>query len=266
MEQDLQEEGKEANIASAEQAAELSEIPQPAAADASAPPASEQEEKATISRQVASKWVKTSVLQQDGRVARYIPETHLFSPAHLGSMLSRYGRVVMKPVVGTGGSGVVMIIKSGSSYTVRHRRKIRRFGSFSAMQAFVNGIRRRRSYLVQRGISLATIGGRPIDYRVKMVKEHGGWVTRAMVGRLANPGMFVTNLCRGGTMLSSTQGISRSLSSKLVRRKKAEMRDVTRTCIQLLERHFPGVGQLGFDYGFDRSGRMWIFEVNTRPH
>lgn len=266
MEQEMQEEGMEANIASAEQEAETTAVLQSAEGDAAPTQTADIMEKATISRQVASKWVKTSVLLQDGRVARYIPETHIFSPAHLASMLARYGRVVMKPVVGTGGSGVFMVIKAGTSYTIRHRRRIRRFRSFNGMLAAVRAIKRKRSYLVQRGISLATIRGRPIDYRVKMVKDRGAWVTRSMVGRLANPGMFVTNLCRGGTMLSSAQGIARSLSSGLVRRKKSEMREVTRTCIPIFEKHFPGIGQLGFDYGFDRTGKMWIFEVNTRPH
>ncbi|GAA3407982.1 YheC/YheD family protein [Paenibacillus hodogayensis] len=265
MEQMPQEEGMEAKIASAE--------PATASAAAAGPPVAQEpghtadtEEKATVSRQVASKWVKTSVLRQDSRVAPYIPETRIFSPDNLSAMLGHYGRVVIKPVVGTGGQGVIMIIKSGSSYVMRHRRKVRRFGSFGGLLAAVRSLRRKRTYLIQRGIQLATIRGRPIDYRVKMVKEKGNWVTRSMVGRLANPGMFVTNLCRGGTMMSSAQGIRRSLSSKVVRRKKNEMRNVTRISIPLLERHFPGIGQLGFDYGFDRSGKMWIFEVNTRPH
>ncbi|MDF2724206.1 MAG: hypothetical protein K0Q59_3881 [Paenibacillus sp.] len=222
--------------------------------------------KATISRQVASKWVKTSVLRQDSRIAQHIPETRIFSPGNLAAMLSRYGKVVMKPVVGTGGQGVIMIIQSGSTYTIRHRKQVSQYSSFNKMAAAVGVIRRKRSYLVQRGIHLATIGGRPIDYRVKVVKERGKWVTRSMVGRLANPGMFVTNLCRGGTMLSSAEGIRRSLSGSMVRRKKNEMRHITSISIKLLERYFPGVGQLGFDYGFDTSGRLWIFEVNTKPH
>lgn len=266
MEQMLQEEGMEAKVASTEPEAASPPAEQLAAA-AGLQPVADIEEKATVSRQVASKWVKTSVLRQDGRVARYIPETRIFSPENLAAMLARYGRVVMKPVVGTGGQGVLMIIKSGASYTIRHRRKTSRYHSFAGLLAGVRAIRRRkRAYLIQRGIQLATIRGRPIDYRVKMVKEKGRWVTRAMVGRLANPGMFVTNLCRGGTMLSSSEGIRRSLSGKVVRTKKNEMRNVTRIGIELLERHFPGVGELGFDYGIDRSGHLWIFEVNTRPH
>ena len=119
--------------------------------------------------------------------------------------------------------------------------------------------------MIQRAIRLATIGGRPIDYRVKIVKTNGTWAIRAMVGRLARPGLFVTNLCRGGTQLTARQGISRSLSPRLATAKKREMRALTRTATSVLEQRFPGIGQLGFDYGLDRSGRVWIFEVNTRP-
>ncbi|WP_307720019.1 YheC/YheD family protein [Paenibacillus koleovorans] len=222
--------------------------------------------KGSISRQVASKWVKTSVLRQDARIAKHIPDTRIFSAGDLSAMLNAYGKVVVKPVVGTGGVGVIMIDKSGDGYLMRHKSRHRRFAKFEGLVAALKRIKRRRRYLIQRGISLATIGGRPIDYRVKMVKQRKSWKTTAMVGRLARPGLFVTNLCRGGTLLPSSVGISRSLPSSSVRAKKQEMRQLTRLCIASLERAFPNVGQLGFDYGIDRSGMIWIFEVNTRPH
>lgn len=217
-------------------------------------------------RQIASKWIKDSVLRQDVRIAQHLPETRRFNSANTAAMLNRYGKVVLKPVVGTGGLGVIMIIKEGETYIVRHRRKNARYASFRAMLAAIRRIKGRRRYLVQRGISLATIRGRPIDYRVKVVKKNRSWVTRAMVGRLANPGLFVTNLCRGGTMLSSAEGIRRSFQDADVRQKKGEMREITRISTQLMERCFPGIGELGFDYGFDSNGKLWIFEVNTRPH
>ncbi|MDF2670183.1 MAG: hypothetical protein K0R67_2489 [Paenibacillus sp.] len=222
--------------------------------------------KAVGSRHIASKWLKTSVLLQDSRVARHIPDTRIYTKHDLSSMLSAYRKVVLKPVIGTGGSGLIMITKADGHYVARYRQSIRRFGKFDALVAFLNRIRHKRKYLIQRGISLATINGRPIDYRVKVVRERKGWITTAMVGRLARPGLFVTNLCKGGTMLTSAQGIRLSLSASAVPGKKREMRNLTRLCVSLLERSFPGVGQFGFDYGIDHSGMIWIFEVNTKPH
>ena len=238
----------------------------PEAEDKAVTAAQPAEEKATVSRQVASKWTKTSVLRQNPVIARHIPDTRMFSSDNLHSMLRAYSLVVLKPVVGTGGNGVMMVIRSGGRYIVRHKTSTSVYRSFAAMLAAVRKKCGRRSYLIQRGIRLATIRGRPIDYRVKVVKQGGSWKTRAMVGRLARPGLFVTNLCRGGTQLPSAVGIRRSLSASAVRRKKNEMRHLTRLCVEQMERHFPGVTQLGFDYGIDRSGKIWIFEVNTRPH
>lgn len=217
-------------------------------------------------RQLANKWTKTAALLSHPGIAPHIPQTRVFTPANLQAMLAKYGVVVIKPQRGTGGRGVAKITRSRGRYTLTVHASGRTFRSFSGLLRAVRRLMRGRRYLIQRGIRLATIGGRPIDYRVKIVKQPHGWVIRAMVGRLARRGLFVTNLCRGGTQLTAAAGISRSLSPRLVRVKKQQMRAITRTAVAVLENRFPGIGQLGFDYGLDRSGKIWIFEVNTRPH
>ncbi|MNF02532.1 Endospore coat-associated protein YheD [compost metagenome] len=75
----------------------------------------------------------------------------------------------------------------------------------------------------------------------------------------------MTNLCRGGTLVSAAQGISRSLSPSQITEKKTKMREITVRSTALLESKYPGIAQLGFDYGIDKQGKIWIFEVNTRP-
>jgi hypothetical protein len=219
----------------------------------------------TISRQLASKWVKTNALLSNPYIARHIPSSRLYNSENLRKMISRYGMVVVKPVCGAGGIGVIKVEKIGNAYRLTHKSTKRKYASFGALVRGLNGARRKRAYLIQRGIHLATIGGRPIDYRVKFVKENGNWTYRSMVGRLARPGLFVTNLCRGGTKMSAAQGIRRSLSSRVVGAKKREMRHLTNASTALLESRYPGIGQLGYDYGIDRNGHIWMLEVNTRP-
>lgn len=222
---------------------------------------------ATISngRQLASKWLKTNALLSDPYVARHIPPSRLFSPANLRTMLSRYGMVVIKPIRGGGGLGVMKISYAGGRYRSTYMSRTNSFGTFSGLLSHVNRTRKRRAYLIQKGIHLATVSGRPIDYRVKYVKENGIWTFRSMVGRVARRGLFVTNLCRGGLQLTAAQGIRRSLSSRVIASKKSEMRHLTKVATSLLESRFPGIGQLGYDYGIDRNGHIWILEVNTRP-
>ncbi|MFC5652430.1 YheC/YheD family protein [Paenibacillus solisilvae] len=217
-------------------------------------------------RQLASKWAKTAVLLSNSQIAPHIPPTRIFTKGNLRNMLASHSMVVIKPVCGAGGHGVIKVTKQSSGYNHTYYSKTRHFVSFDAFYQSLNAMRNGRRYLIQKGIRLATIQGRPIDYRVKHVKQADGrWVITAIVGRLARPGLFVTNLCRGGTMLSGSEGIRRSISAAAVSSKKQQMRFLTRLSTQLLESKFPGIGQLGFDYGIDKSGKIWIFEVNTRP-
>lgn len=219
-----------------------------------------------VCRRVADKWSKTAALLRDPRVAPHIPETRKFTSSNLSAMLNRYGMVVIKPTIGTGGHGIIQIRKGNGNYSYRYYDRTGSFNSFQAMLREVNNIRRGRRYLIQQGIDLATINGRPVDYRVKIQKPGSVWLITGMVGRLARPGLFVTNLCRGGTRLKFSQGVSGSLSPAAVNSMRSKMRSLTRICTNILERQFPGIGQLGFDYGIDRNGKIWIFEVNTKPH
>lgn len=218
-------------------------------------------------RIVKDKWVKFAVLKAHRDVAKHIPAMCAFTPAALKEMLVKFSLLVAKPKVGTGGRGLVKIERlSGDKYRCHYGESIKELESLDALTAELDRIREGRAYMLQQGIRLATIQGRPVDYRVKMVKEGGSWKITAVVGRWAKPGLFVTNLCKGGTLLSGTEALRRCFPKKLVRDKKATMRGVARTCTFLLERKYPGLGALGYDFGIDKKGTVWILEVNTRPH
>ncbi|GIO86684.1 hypothetical protein J25TS5_36160 [Paenibacillus faecis] len=217
-------------------------------------------------RQLANKWLKTEALLRNADVAAHIPQTRMFSAESLRSMLHQFGMVVIKPLRGGGGYGVIKVSCTRGIYSFTYMSSQRSFSSFEAMFRALNRAKVGRRYMIQQGIHLARIGGRPIDYRVKVVKQGGGWVYRSMVGRLARPGLFVTNLCKGGTQLTARKGLELSLRRRGAGiKKRKEMRNLTNTCIAILEAAFPGIDQLGFDYGIDQSGKLWIFEVNTRP-
>lgn len=217
-------------------------------------------------RHVANKWTKFAVLLEHDGVAKHIPSMRRFTPQNLQEMLQQHSFVVAKPLVGTGGNRVVKIQKINGGYLYHYYGDKRKVRSWAALLSGINRIRRGRPYMLQQGIHLTTIKGRPLDYRVKMVKAKRSWVIRAVVGRLARPGLFVTNLCRGGTLLKGVNALRRTFPASLVRSKKDTMCGVARTCTFLLESRYPGLGALGYDFGIDRSGRVWILEVNTRPH
>ncbi|MFK4302591.1 MULTISPECIES: YheC/YheD family protein [unclassified Paenibacillus] len=216
-------------------------------------------------RQLASKWLKTKALLRHPYTAVYIPETCLYSEDQLRMMLRRQAFVFIKPVKGGGGIGVMRVARGRREYTCTRMERTYRFSSFGELAVGIGKLRLQRPYLIQQGILLATIQGRPVDYRVKVVKVGQKWVFRSVVARHARPGLVITNLCKGGTLMKGMDALRKIYPRQVATRKRREIVNLTQRCIPVLEKRFPGIGQLGFDYGLDPNGRIWILEVNTRP-
>lgn len=217
-------------------------------------------------RKIASKTVKQAVLLSHPRIASHIPPTRSFSYEHLQQMLNQHSMVYVKPVVGSGGSGVIQVKKIANGYAFHIRSNIYRFASFDAMFNSLKKVMKKRPHMIQKGIDLLKINGCAVDYRVKYVKEYGRWSYRAIVGRKARHGLAVTNLTQGGSLLKGGAAIAATMGSGAVARKKAEMRKLTELCTSVLVSAYPGLTHLGYDYGIDKSGKIWLFEVNTNPH
>ncbi|CAG7652508.1 Endospore coat-associated protein YheD [Paenibacillus solanacearum] len=218
-----------------------------------------------MSTTVASKWKKTKVLLESNRIAKVIPETRKFSPEALQEMLAQYGSVIAKPCSSAGGHGIVKISRKNYGYKIRYKGMKKKTGKFSKLVRALRRLQRRRKYILQRTIDLAQIDGRPVDYRVKLVRKGDKWKVTALVAKVARKGYFITNICRGGDLMRSSEAIRRSLNTN-PRRKKRKMVKLSRKSAKILAKKFPGITQLGFDYGLDKDGKIWMFEVNTNPH
>lgn len=95
----------------------------------------------TISRQLASKWLKSNALLSNPYIARHIPASRLLSTANLRLMLSRYGMVVVKPIRGAGESASLKS-KKGSTYRLTHKSTSRTYTSFDGLQRALNATRK----------------------------------------------------------------------------------------------------------------------------
>lgn len=192
-------------------------------------------------RQLASKWLKTKALLHHPHTAVYIPETSLYNEEQLRMMLRQYAFVFIKPVKGGGGSGVMRVARGRREYTCTHMERTYRFSSFQALAVGIGKLRLRRPYLIQQGILLATIQDRPVDYRVKVVKEGQKWFFRSVVARHARPGLVITNLCKGGTLIKGMDALRKIYPRRVAIRKRREIVNLTQRCIPVLEKDFQGL-------------------------
>ena len=210
----------------------------------------------------------------DDPLAKHIPESHL-NPAvsTIKEMLNKYGTVYLKPSGGSLGAGIYKLIRHREQrYTVRYRsRGQNKAVHYTSMDRMINMLMKHQrsrfhQYIAQQGIDLIQVESCPVDFRFHMTKDgENQWVVAAIGAKKAGKDSITTHVASGGKLLGTDQVF------RLVFGENASqiLRKVRLTAVELaraIERNYPYLlGEIGFDLGIDRSGKVWMFEANAKP-
>lgn len=213
-----------------------------------------------------SKWRKHVVLRREEALLPYLPDTEQLDANHLRELLSRYPAVFLKPCYGGGGRGVIQITKHGAKCTVRTTN--RRFDvSYENVYPSVKPLTGGKSYIVQQGIDLISVSGRPIDFRVLLLRPGDQWELIGIMGKLAVRNQIVTNHCRGGSSIPLRDALKQAAGweEEDCEQVETEMIGVAEKIAVAMVNKFRYVNQLGLDMAVDSQKRVWLIEANTRP-
>ncbi|MFC4077268.1 YheC/YheD family protein [Salinithrix halophila] len=219
-------------------------------------------------RQIASKALKTQVMLTNAGLRKFIPATSWYSGKALEKMMAAFPTVFIKPDKGGGGAGIVRVRQREDSIEICYRKECRCTDSRSLHTVLDNFLNPHKRYLIQQGIEMAKVGGRPFDIRILMQKPKSEWMVGGMAAKVAAKGLFITNHCKGGKPLPVEEALDRAygqgnpLKSTIL----SDLIQIGRLTAEVLDSRFPGIRELGLDVGPDSEGRLWIFEVNTRPN
>ncbi|MFB6465209.1 YheC/YheD family protein [Cytobacillus sp. Hz8] len=211
-------------------------------------------------------------LVSDKNVAHYLPETFPFtSLSMIERMLSDYGHVFIKPIHGSLGLGVHQIVfdKEEGHYYIRyrnkeHQNKLLKFRSLESLFNYVFQKQNLSNFLVQQGINLIRIENRLLDFRVHTNKDdQGNWQVTAIAAKLAGVGSVTTHINNGGTIKLIDEIFPQ------IDEKEEIIQKFSEAALQLsksLEQQIEGIiGEIGFDLGIDNTGKIWLFEANSKP-
>lgn len=204
-------------------------------------------------------------------VAKHIPETILHpEPDHLKSMLSKYNTVYLKPAYGSLGVGIQQISKyKKGQYMCRYRRDgANKSVIYLSMKALLRKFPKKKlsPFILQQGIELLTYRGAPFDFRLHIHKDKArGWQVTAVAAKVAGKGNITTHERYGGTIMDA----DRALEKFSPEQRRRMLRDLNQAAVEaaaavdaLTEGEF---AEFGIDACFDKHGRIWIFEVNSKP-
>ncbi|WP_256756706.1 YheC/YheD family protein [Cohnella sp. WQ 127256] len=213
-------------------------------------------------------------LKKESSLQKYLPESHtLHNYTMLKSMCSRYNSVFLKPVRGSLGKGIIRLTHIGpdswqASYATVGGTKRQSFNNLIKLFSTISGKMKTVRYLIQQGLSLIEVGGRPVDFRALTQKNASGkWAITSIVARTAGNHQFVSNLARGGTLSTVKESVAKSnlpvqfRGDASLRLSKAAL-DIARGIDTYIPAHF---GELGIDLALDNTGRVWLLEVNSKP-
>ncbi|WP_134684311.1 YheC/YheD family protein [Brevibacillus migulae] len=217
-----------------------------------------------------NKWYKHLLLCRCRGLKRFLPVTQPYSAWTFWRMLRRYQAVIIKPMVGSGGNGVIKVWRINAWYFRVHAQNHSKIlkGRAALAQYLAKKLPRGRRYLVQRFIPLARVQGSPFDFRYIVQRKRGDrrWVITGKHGKIARRGYFVTNLQKGGKIVTVNQALSRSNVPQInVRRSMVQLDRLALGAARCLTRRFPGQTIWGHDLGVDRRGRAWLIEANATP-
>jgi hypothetical protein len=207
---------------------------------------------------------------KNASLRHYLPATRRMTKDSFLDFLEKYSMIYVKPSGGSRGVGIFKVTKRGGSVSVKKTTlKERTFKT--PMEAFqhINHQREGKPYIVQKGLNLARINGRPFDIRVMLqrISPSARWQISGTVAKIAGKSSVVTNVALSG---GTVQEVGPVLTTSFGWKKQAVER-----CIGEIKRislvaanHFDSYQkyrELRMDVAVDNSGKVWLIEENTLP-
>ncbi|MBA2943765.1 YheC/YheD family protein [Paenibacillus sp. CGMCC 1.16610] len=209
---------------------------------------------------------KYKALLTNEELALSLPPTILATEANVEGMLGKYRTVYLKPSNGTGGYGIFKLSRTDSRYRLANGTRHRSFATFKGTYRAFQHAKRKKVYLVQKGIPLLHYHGLPFDLRIMIQRnQHHKWEVTGVVGRLAKPNKVVTNFHSGGKPMP----VEKLLSPFMSKKEQVSYVESLKVLGIRISKHmsgiFPKFRSYGVDIGIDKEMKPWIIEVNTRP-
>lgn len=217
------------------------------------------------------KWTMHRLLYQNKAIRPHLPETHLATVRTIQNMMQKYKQLIIKPNNGSIGSGILKLNRIGVNWqltypAVKGKGRIKwtiKLFQRELPKHFMNLIKK-RPYLVQERIPLATFAGAPFDLRVSVQKnDKGEWQITGIVAKVARKGHFLTNVARGGTTYTLEE-ILQNHPTLTVSKVRENVSRLALLVARHVEQNIPRMADLGLDIGITDEGKPYFIELNGR--
>jgi hypothetical protein len=227
-----------------------------------------------LNRPLANKWVIYKLFYKNAKIRPFLPRTKMVGDrSELAGFLDTHKIVYLKPINGTGGRGILRAerLESGK-FKVEGRNLQRKIISPRTMTegqiaAVLSKWSSKKTYIMQQGIDIRLNEGRVHDYRMLLQKNgKGQWDVTGSAGRIGAKRSVTSNLHGGGKAVAMEKLLGYWFQDKQkIQSIMAQCEKLALDVIDELEREFESLCELALDIAVDRSGHIWLLEINPKP-
>lgn len=220
------------------------------------------------SRNIRGKLRVCRYLRSDAGLRKYVPKTVAFSLSNLESMAGSFASVFVKPDAGSLGIGICKVKRIASGYELKSIVGKKQVTSIknSAAEVYERIVGKKTGKLIiQQGIQLDRVNGRPYDIRVMAQRKPGGsWACTGYIVKVGAADKIVTNYYQGGSIWTLRKLHDRlALSAQEMDRRTRLLTSKTLRMANTLSAKRQGMQEMGIDFAFDTDNRLWVLEVNS---
>ena len=217
------------------------------------------------SKRITGKLKVSNYLNKSEELKYYSPVTKSFNESNLRKMFSLFPMVYVKPNVGSQGKGVVRVEKVINGYQLKTTKKTKVFKNSNTLANYLS-TNYDRPLIVQQGIRLEKLKGRPYDIRAMVQRKPGGeWTVTGIFAKLGKANKIVTNYFQGGELVTMDKLYNETVIAADIKTERIELIEyISIEVANHLSRFQTNMYEMGIDFAFDERGDLWILEVNSR--
>ena len=218
-------------------------------------------------RNVVTKEMLQNILSEDDQFSHLmIPTYKIKTFKDMHNYLTTYNKIVLKPGRGLRGKGIYIIEKMDKDSFRIGYSKNKWDADLHVLEEFFDNTFKGKNYILQKYVTSRTPQGDPFDCRIHVEKGGTGkWEIAKIYVRIGIGQSVISNVNQGGGISDPKEFLKANFGDQ---RKEIYQhllklgKEIPEKMEQLRGTH---IMSLGLDIGIDKSGKLYLFEVNDGP-
>lgn len=215
-----------------------------------------------------NKWtIQQHLLSSSTIEPHLLPTKPMKATAEAFSLAREHGTIMIKPINGKGGKGILKLSGSNDGWTLRRNGRATLTGTERTVRSALRRATSGGGYLLQKWIDIRNTEGRVFDIRALVQKNgFGEWEVSGTAVREGPPHSITSNICGGGRAYDTKEYLGRLFEPAKVDELMDRLNSLSRHIPLHLESDYGRrFTEFGLDFAVDRSGTLWLLEANIKP-